>query len=56
MSTFSKYRSALSFVGGIAVGAVLSLAVMRLSGLALISQDDLDEQLRLIADLQKKQP
>lgn len=54
MSNFSKYRPALSFVGGIAVGGILSLAIVRLSGLALISQQDLDDQLRLIAELQEE--
>lgn len=54
MSTFSKYRAGPSFVGGIVVGVVVGLAVLRLSGFALISQQDLDEQFRLITDLQEE--
>ena len=54
MSTFSKYSASLSFVGGIIVGVVISLAVLRLSGFALISQQDLDAQFQLLADLQKE--
>ncbi len=51
MSTFAKYRAELFFVGGIFVGVVVSLGILRLSGLALISQQDLDEQLQEIAEL-----
>jgi len=52
MSTFIKYRAGLSLVGGAVVGAVISLAVLRVSGFAVISRQYLDEQYRLIADLQ----
>ncbi len=54
MSNFFKYRDALTFVGGIVVGVVVSLAVLRLSGLTLISQHEMDEQLRLIAELEEE--
>lgn len=36
------------------MGVAIGLAVLRLSGFALISQQDLDEQFQLIADLQKE--
>jgi protein disulfide-isomerase len=51
MSAFSKYRARLSFVGGIVAGAVISLAALRLGGFALVSQQDLDSQIDLIAEL-----
>ncbi len=51
MSAFSKYRAGLFFVGGIFVGAVICLAVLRVGGFALISQQDLDEQMLEIAEL-----
>lgn len=54
MSTFSKYRAGLSFVGGIVVGVTIGLAALRLSGFALVSQQDHDEQVQLIADLQEE--
>lgn len=52
MSTFSRYRARLCFVGGVVVGAFISVAVLRLIGFTLISQQDLDEKLQLITDLQ----
>jgi thioredoxin 1 len=54
MSTFNKYRARLSFVGGIVVGVVIGMAALRVSGFALVSQQDLDEQFQLIADLQEE--
>ncbi len=54
MNTFSKYRAALTFVGGIAVGVVTTLAVLQLSGFALVGQHEMDEQLRLIAELEEE--
>jgi protein disulfide-isomerase len=54
MSTFLTYRAGLLFVGGIVVGVVISMAVLRVSGFTLISQRDLDEQFRLIADLREE--
>lgn len=51
MSALSKYRAWLSFVGGIFVGVVVSLAVLNLRGFAVVSQQDLDEQLREITEL-----
>lgn len=54
MSTFSKYRTTLLFVGGIVAGAIISFAMLRLGGFMLVSQDLLDEQLRLIAKLEEE--
>lgn len=54
MSIFTKYRTGLSFVGGIVVGVVFCMAVLRLSGFALISQQDLVEQIQSIADLEEE--
>lgn len=54
MSAFSKYRAGLSFVGGIVLGVVTTFAVLRLSGFTQVSQQDLDEQNQLIADLQQE--
>jgi protein disulfide-isomerase len=54
MRLYSKYRAGLSFVGGIFVGAVIALAGLRLSGHALVSRADFDEQSQLIADLQEE--
>jgi protein disulfide-isomerase len=54
VSILAKYRPGPSFVGGIVVGAVISVAALRLSGFALISQQDLDKQYRLITDLQEE--
>ena len=51
MSRFSKYHAGLLFVGGIVAGVIVSLAVIRVSGFALVSQQDLDAQLREIAEL-----
>ena len=41
MSTFSKYRAALSFVGGIVVGVVVALAALQLLGYSLVDQHEL---------------
>ena len=41
-------------VGGILAGAAICLVVIRLSGLALISQEHLDEQAQLVEDLQRE--
>jgi thioredoxin 1 len=54
VTTFSKYRATLTFVGGGVVAVVISLAVLRLSGYTLISQADLSEHVRLIAELQEE--
>ena len=51
MSRFSKYHAGLLFVGGIVAGVIVSLTVIRVSGFALVSQQDLDAQLREIAEL-----
>ena len=54
MSTFTKYRARLTFVGGIAAGVIISLAALRLGGYALVDQQELDQQLQRAADLQKE--
>ena len=54
MSPFSEYRARLVFVGGIAAGVVLTLAVLRLGGYALVGRQELDEQSQLIADLREE--
>ncbi|MEJ2298451.1 MAG: thioredoxin family protein [Woeseiaceae bacterium] len=52
MGSLSKYRAGLSFVGGFVVGLLTSLALLRLNDTMLVSRQDLDEQMQLIADLQ----
>lgn len=42
----------MHFVGGILAGGVICLVVLRLSGLAIVSQHELDRQTQLVADLQ----
>jgi len=42
----------MHFVGGILAGGVICLIVLRLSGLAVVSQHELDKQAQLIADLE----
>ena len=54
MTSFLKYRPAMHFVGGILAGGVIVLVVLRLSGLAVVSQHELDRQAQLVADLQKE--
>lgn len=54
MSASPKYFAGLTFVGGIVVGLVTGFALLRLSGLAIVGQQDLDEQSELIAYLQKE--
>ena len=54
MSTFTKYRAALTFVGGVVVGLAISLAVLMLSGYDLVRQQALDEQSREIAELREE--
>ena len=54
MSTFTKYRAALTFVGGVVVGLAISLAVLMLSGTDLVRQQALDEQSREIAELREE--
>jgi len=54
LNTFSRYRAGLYFVGGLIAGSVILLVAFRTSGLAVVSQHDLDEQLQLITDLQKE--
>ena len=56
MNISSKYRAALTFVGGIGVGAAISLAVLQLSGYTLVSHEDMDEQLRLIRGIDQGSP
>jgi protein disulfide-isomerase len=54
MGTFSRQRAGFLFVGGVVAGVIMSLAMARLNGFALIGQERLDEQLQLIADLQQE--
>jgi len=52
LTSFSNYRAGMHFVGGILTGGVICLIVLRLSGLAVVSQHELDKQAQLVADLQ----
>ena len=54
LTTFSKYRAGMHFVGGILAGGVICLALLRLNGLAVVSQNDIDEQAQLIAGLRQE--
>jgi thioredoxin 1 len=54
MSALSKYRAGVAFVGGVVAGTVVSLVLLHVGGLALISKEFLDEQSRLITDLQQE--
>ena len=54
MNAFFKYRAGVVFVGGIVTGVVITWAVLQLSGITLVSQQDLDRQMQLIADLQEE--
>jgi thioredoxin-related protein len=54
LSLSSKYRAGVYFVGGILAGVTICLVVFRLNGLALVSQEDLNHQVQLIADLQEE--
>jgi len=54
MSAFPKYRAGPAFVGGVVFGVAISLALLRLSGFALIRQQQLDEQSAQIADLREE--
>jgi len=54
LESFSKYRAGVLFVGGIFAGGVICLAVLRLGGLVVVGQQDLDEQLQLIAELREE--
>lgn len=42
----------MHFIGGVLAGAAIGLLIIRLSGLALVSQADLDKQAQLLLDLQ----
>lgn len=48
----SKSRAGTSFIGGILAGGVICFVVLRLSGLAVVSQLELDRQEQEVADLQ----
>jgi thiol-disulfide isomerase/thioredoxin len=54
MSTLSKYRAAITFVGGVVVGAAAILVVFRTGGLTVVSQGDLDQRAQLITDLRQE--
>ena len=44
----------MHFVGGILAGGAICLLIIRLSGLALVSEKDLEKQVQLLTDLQKE--
>jgi thiol-disulfide isomerase/thioredoxin len=44
----------MHFVGGILAGGVICLAVLRMSGLAVVSQHELDQQAQRVANLEKE--
>ena len=44
----------MHFVGGILAGGAICLLIIRLSGLALVSEKDLEKQVHLLTDLQKE--
>ncbi len=52
MNTFAKYHAGLYFIAGLIAATIIFLTAFRVSGLAVISQHDLAEQLQLITDLQ----
>lgn len=54
LTSYSKYRSGMHFVGGILAGGVICLAVLRMSGLAVVSQHELDQQAQRVANLEKE--
>lgn len=54
MSTLSKYRAGITFVGGVVIGAAAILLAFRVGGLAVVSQEALDEQAQLIAELRQE--
>ncbi len=54
MASFLKYRGGMRFVGGIVAGGVICLVAFRLGGFTVVSQQELDDQAQLIADLQQE--
>lgn len=54
LTSFSKYRAGTYFVGGIVACGLMCLVVIRVSGLAVVSQHDLDKQAQFIVDLQQE--
>jgi protein disulfide-isomerase len=54
LNTFSKYGAGLYFGAGLVAATIIFLTAFSLSGLALVSQHDLDEQLQQISDLQQE--
>ena len=51
MRTFSKYHAAVAFVGGAVAGAAAILLALWAGEFSVVSQQDLDEQQQLIAEL-----
>ena len=49
-----KSRAVLHFASGILTGGILCLVVLRLSGLAVVSQQELDQQAQRIAELEEE--
>lgn len=54
MSTFSKYRGGLYFLGGVAAGAAVFFGALQAGGFSVVHQRDLDDQAKQIADLQRE--
>lgn len=54
MTAFPKYRTRLVFAGGAVLGTVAIVLALLAGGFAIVSQDELDEQARLIADLRQE--
>lgn len=54
MAFFLKYPRGMHFVGGIIAGGIICLVAIRLGGFSVVSQQELDEQAQLIADLQQE--
>ena len=54
MSTFSKYRAGLYFLGGVAAGAAVFFGAFQAGGFSVVHQRDLDDQAKQIADLQRE--
>lgn len=52
LTSLSKNRAGMLFVAGILTGGVICVIMLRLSGLAVVGQEELDEQRQSIADLQ----
>lgn len=54
MTALSKYRAALTFVGGVIVGAAAILVALWAGDFSVVSQHDLEEQQQLVAELREE--